>query len=119
MQVPVRVVCEGRELSDSVKLECRTKQQRSWHAFRSLFRWWLLALFSVLIPVAHFVLVPLFLLLGLIFSVRTFLQSEVLSESRVECPKCGKKFEIVTLTARFPIFDICKECEAQVRIERT
>ena len=54
---------------------------------QKLFLFWGLALLSVFLPVVHFVLVPLFLVLGVFFSVRAFKFRRVMKSGDVACPR--------------------------------
>jgi len=46
------------------------------------------AVFSILIPVLHFVLVPMFLILSLVLSLRKFKETKKIDFTGTVCPKC-------------------------------
>lgn len=55
----------------------------------ALGKWWGIALLSVFIPVAHFVLVPSFLAYGLWQCVQRLGTVELATDARATCPDCG------------------------------
>ena len=65
-------------------------------AARGLAKWWLVALVTVFIPVAHFVLVPGFGLFGLYVFFRRFRESVVPTSVTGICPDCQteQQFEV-------------------------
>jgi hypothetical protein len=78
--------------------------------------YWGLAIFSVLLPVVHFVLVPLFLFLGIFTAYRARrIRVEILF-GKIECPHCGKLVTIPTTAAQWPHSEICQCCCTTVRI---
>jgi hypothetical protein len=58
-------------------------------ALLGLAQWWAVALGCVLIPVAHFVLVPSFFLFGLYTFVQRFGTDQRVTAARGTCPDCG------------------------------
>ncbi|HEY6110791.1 MAG TPA: hypothetical protein VIV56_17950, partial [Gemmatimonadales bacterium] len=58
-------------------------------ALKALGKWWGIALLSVFIPVAHFVLVPSFVLFGLYQFSQRLGAVEVPANARGKCPDCG------------------------------
>src|SRR2546430_11483996 len=55
----------GRPTRGTVTIREFNRQQRTRRALEGLGKWWGVALLSVFIPVAHFVLVPSFVLYGM------------------------------------------------------
>lgn len=55
---------------------------------------WLLAVLAVLIPVAHFVLVPSFLLAGPVVALRRYRVTEVNDRVTGACPTCDSEMAI-------------------------
>ena len=50
---------------------------------------WALALGGLFVPVAHFVLVPVFLTAGAVTGIKRWLEIRRLAEVRGPCPRCG------------------------------
>jgi len=63
--------------------------ERVGRVFTGLAMFWALALGGLFIPVAHFVLVPVFLTAGIIMAVKRSREDRRLAEVRGPCPRCG------------------------------
>ena len=63
--------------------------ERVARVFTGLAMFWALALGGLFIPVAHFVLVPVFLTAGIIMAVKRSREDRRLAEVRGPCPRCG------------------------------
>ncbi len=69
---------------------------------------WLLALVSVLIPVAHFVLVPALLLAGPVVAFMRFRITEVNERVTGACPTCGREITVALEAGdRLPLWTYC------------
>lgn len=69
-----------------------------------------LALVSVFIPVAHFVLVPVFLIasVGVFFFFRR--QAGQILPSEVKCPSCGLGIQVSAQPLDWPVSLLCENC---------
>jgi len=77
-----------------------------------------LALFSLFIPLAHFVLVPAFLIASFIaFPVAYGAKSKVMGGSS-QCPDCQAIFRIEKSADQWPLEDVCSQCQSHVTIEK-
>jgi hypothetical protein len=63
--------------------------ERVGRAVAGLGMFWALALGGLFIPVAHFLLVPVFLAAGIILAVKRSREARRLAEVRGPCPRCG------------------------------
>lgn len=63
--------------------------ERVGRAFAGLGMFWALALGGLFIPVAHLILVPVFLAGGIILAVKRSREERRLAEVRGPCPRCG------------------------------
>ncbi len=69
---------------------------------------WLLAVMAVLIPVAHFVLVPSLLLAGPILALMRYRVTEVNDHATGACPTCGGDMAIpLDSSDRLPLWTYC------------
>jgi hypothetical protein len=93
------------------------KKERTLRAFKSLGICWGLAIVTVFIPLAHFILVPSFLLAGPVLFFMTISQEQVILGGKGICPKCKKEFNIVRSQVKWPISDLCNHCQTQLKIE--
>jgi len=101
-----------------VRLQSWTTAERWARAAKSLGTLWLLAAVSVLLPVAHFVLVPGFLIAGPIVAFLTGRQSSGVLGGAGVCPACHGETALGASKVTWPLFDVCVNCEAQLRVER-
>jgi len=63
--------------------------ERVARAFAGLGMFWALALGGLFIPVAHLILVPVFLSAGIIMAIKRSREERRLAEVRGPCPRCG------------------------------
>ena len=63
--------------------------ERVGRVFAGLGMFWALALGGLFIPVAHFILVPVFLTAGIVMAVKRSREDRRLAEVRGPCPRCG------------------------------
>lgn len=69
-------------------LEDRTLPARAWRAGRALLGAWAAAAASVLLPIVHFVLVPVLVLTGLVLAVVRLREDRALVQLTGACPRC-------------------------------
>lgn len=79
---------------------------------------WLLAGVTVFIPIAHFILVPGFLIAGPIGAFTRFRQAEARERADGRCPKCARDVTI-TLDANdvLPKWVYCPACDASIQLK--
>ncbi len=65
-----------------------TTIERVGRALTGLGTCWGLAVVAVLIPIAHWVLVPAFLVAGIVVGVRRLREEQLLIHARGKCPRC-------------------------------
>jgi hypothetical protein len=88
---------------------------RSLKAFSKYFT---AALLSVLVPIAHFFLVPALLLTAFGASWWTGREKSTVLGGTGRCPNCHTDFEIVRMRESWPLSDICNHCGRHVKIFR-
>ena len=80
---------------------------------------WGLALLSVPIPIAHFVLVPGFLIAGPVVGFLRYRRERSTEKLTGACPACGKDFEIVLQGSEEPpLRTYCPHCQAPLEALR-
>ncbi len=104
---------DGQWLSDT-QIDYRTclmkeRIQKSFKAFAIFFG---LAIFSVFIPVLHFFLVPVFLILSVYLSYKKMKEIYVLDLSSLSCPGCSGKYKITQLGVSDLDQQVRLDCEA-------
>lgn len=110
-------VSDERRTSGEVEVEYFSPRQRTQVAVKKLFLFWGIALVSVLIPIFHFVTVPLFFGLGLFFAYRSYQSQGQVLTGETTCPHCQNKVIIQKAELQWPLSEICQNCARVVRIE--
>jgi hypothetical protein len=90
VQVAVSLTAFGFEPrpATAVVIEQSTGERVA-RVFTGLGMFWALALGGLFIPIAHFILVPVFLTAGIIMAVKRSRENRRLAEVRGPCPRCG------------------------------
>lgn len=97
--------CASQIQAEVLPARARFKRAAKWLAI-----WWVLALFFVLIPMLHFVLVPFALVTGLVVMFRQLSLPYWQGGGRVVCPECHREFELEPRVFNWPRREICPEC---------
>ncbi len=95
---------------------------RSARLLRAARRWgilWGIAVVSILVPVAHFVLVPAFLIAGPIGGLARYRERSAVLGGEGGCPSCGARMSIDAHPDRWPFLEHCDACQRAVWVERT
>ncbi len=87
-------------------------------------RAWMMALkclgatvLCVFIPVAHFFLVPLGLLVVTpIMTIYTFRVKTKILSATIDCPACHKPLNVLTSQEQYPIYENCSSCHRQIAL---
>jgi hypothetical protein len=109
----------GSERPARVQVTCWSKQQRRWRALRVLIFSWLAAAVSVLIPFLHFILVPLFILSGILLPYLVYQKQSSIVGGQTQCPHCDKALLILRSADSWPLQQVCPACNGHVRIEKS
>jgi hypothetical protein len=81
--------------------------------------WWGAAIASVFIPVAHFFLVPGFVLFGLFTLARRLRTPDIVVAAHGACPDCGAEQDLDILGPWSESRDVsCRECHRSLRLSR-
>lgn len=108
----------GEERDAHLRILSFDRGERVRRAVAGLVMWWALALGCVFIPVAHFVLVPGFLLYGVPAFVGRLKTDPVVVEAHGTCPDCGAEQDLDLLGPWREDRDLsCRECHRSLRIE--
>src|SRR2546429_5523276 len=90
----------GVPTSGTVTIREFNRDERVRRALAGLGKWWGIAVLSVLIPVAHFVLVPSFLAYGAWQFFQRLGTVDLVIDARGTCPDCGTE-QALDLAARW------------------
>jgi hypothetical protein len=92
--------------------------ERVGRAFAGLAMFWALALGGLFIPVAHLILVPVFLAAGSVMAIKRSREERRLAEVRGACPRCGAQ-QVFKAGGRFEpgrSFD-CPACHGTIALD--
>lgn len=115
----VRLIVGDKSSSGLVQVKTWSDKERLLNAVKALALWWFLAVLTIFIPIAHFVLVPGCLLLGPIVAAIKYSQRGLVLGGESTCPICGAVFKIASSRERWPLDDVCEGCHRHVRIEKS
>jgi len=93
-------------------------QEQKMRALKSLLGFWAIAAICVLIPIAHFVLVPGFLIGGAIVASRRWKTGEEGRDATGDCPACGNSICIqLDKSAELPQWHDCPVCSEPLELQ--
>lgn len=101
----------------TVRVITYDRARRVRRALAGLGTWWGAAVLSVLIPLAHFVLVPSFFLYGAFTFARRLTADQVAVAGRGTCPDCGRE-QALDVAGRWsvPSNTSCRYCQRSLRV---
>nr|BFD63381.1 hypothetical protein BdHM001_20620 [Bdellovibrio sp. HM001] len=85
-------------------------------SLKQLVLFWGLAVISVLLPVVHFVLVPLFFVMGAYLALQARKQKQEIISGTVNCPQCQQPVTINKSAFLEEHTEICQHCASVVKI---
>jgi hypothetical protein len=105
-----------KKTAGEVRAKYYDKSERSKRALKILGLLWGIALFCIIIPLAHFILVPGFFLAGPIVAFLFYNQNDIILGGSGNCPACGKPFKVARASIHWPMNDVCSDCHNSVKI---
>ncbi|MFS4457971.1 hypothetical protein [Bdellovibrio sp. HCB2-146] len=111
-------VGDDRNTEGFLEVHLFSPREKLQQSLKKLALFWAIALVSVLIPVFHFVLVPLFFFLGIFFAYRSSKSDGQVLGGRSTCPHCQKEVAIKRAELQWPLSEICQNCTRVLRISR-
>ena len=97
-----------------------TLKEQKMRALKTLLSFWLIATICVLIPIAHFILVPGFLIGGIIAAKRRWDKPEEGIDASGACPACENNICIkLDKNAELPQWHDCPECNDPLELQAT
>lgn len=104
------------ETPGEVCVKSFSKKERGVRALKTLGVCWGLAVASVIIPIAHFILVPGFFIAGIFLSSHAYFTEKIILEGKGSCPKCRTPLQIKQSNYKWPLTEICQNCRADLLI---
>ncbi|MDQ7003325.1 MAG: hypothetical protein Q9N02_11695 [Ghiorsea sp.] len=97
-------------------LSYNEKEQKI-RAIKTLFKLWGIAALCILIPIAHFLLVPLFLVMGIVKSMKLLHKSEDGLYAEGSCPACDQHIQLdLENNAELPQWIDCSDCKQAIEL---
>lgn len=91
--------------------------QRIIYALKGVGFYFLFALISIFLPILHFFLVPLFLVISLYVGVTRFTCTRFIDLYHKKCPSCDAELDIKFLYIKHKEIDLdCINCRSQLKI---
>jgi hypothetical protein len=101
----------------NIRIRSFDRPARVRRAFGGLAMWWAVAIACVFIPVAHFLLVPGFLIFGLFTFVQRLKTTAIVVAAHGTCPDCGAEQDLDMLGAWREGRDLsCRECNRSLEL---
>lgn len=102
---------QGR--AGKVSLPVKERRRRG---FRAALPFWLGAIPCLFIPLLHYILVPLLLVLGFLQARSYWKVPFVYVQGKVDCPRCQKPLSFGELPVEVPLKVLCEGCGYQLRL---
>lgn len=112
----VRVLCGEKEAAGSLRVLHFSTRDKGRRAMKTALVCFLIAFVCVFIPGAHFVLVPLVLLLTPFVVARSYRINTRVLDSNVTCAICGGALTQLTSQEVFPMYETCISCRRENRL---
>lgn len=106
---------DGVPCGDVTRVEI-PRGERLKDGFRAGGLFWLLAVCCLPIPLMHFILVPLNVVLGTLRAWDAWTSPAVFTGGHAKCPRCELRLEIERTPAKWPLKILCSSCGFQLRL---
>ena len=108
---------DGKTAAGLLFTTCYAAGDRLKRALLRLLGFWLAAGLAVFIPIAHFVLVPGFLIAGPVLAYLTYQQKQARDHAEGQCPVCQAEVNIkLEAKDEIPKWSYCPACNASLEI---
>jgi len=108
---------DSQPTKGEVDVQSQNKNQRLKACIKVWVLCWVLAIFSILVPIGHFILVPTFLILGPTLGLIKYGQKGNILGGKGVCPACKAELKIEKGNLKWPLEELCTSCRRTVRIE--
>lgn len=100
-----------------IHIEHRDDKARLKQALMFWLGGWALAAISVFFPLAHFVLVPGFLIGGPVVGYFKYKQVSRITGGKSVCPVCQSELPISAGNLQFPFEELCNQCWKKIKVD--
>ncbi len=119
-QQPIRLLSQksGESCDGTMRVQRFSEQECKLRAVKTLLLFWLIAAVCILIPIAHFILVPGFLIGGVVAASRNWKRTAEGLEADGECPVCHNAITIdLEKSAELPQWRSCPHCSESLELQ--
>jgi hypothetical protein len=102
-----------------IVIRVRSERERMLRAAKAWGIGWGIAAVTAFIPIAHFILVPTFFLIGPILGFTVYAQERCVVRGTGKCPQCQSDLVIATGSYKDELYGHCPTCRAYVHIALT
>lgn len=108
----------GTQAQGELQITLFSPQDRMRRALKVLGICWALAVVTLFIPIAHFFLVPGFLIAGPVSAYKLYNVTEQPEKIVTTCPHCQQQVEVeMEASEALPVWKYCPECNGALRVE--
>lgn len=79
---------------------------------------WVVAFFTIFIPILHFILPPIFIVLGLVFGFATWIDKAEIESGQFTCAQCEQVVALERESENFPRELRCPKCQMTISLAR-
>jgi len=116
-EIQFKSQANGKSSPAEMHLTLFTRQEQKMRALKSLMGFWAIAALCVLIPIAHFILVPGFFVAGIIMASRRWKTDREGIDASGLCPACNNQICIkLDKNAELPQWKDCPECSGALEL---
>lgn len=114
--VPVECEVLGQKGSGTFARQDLSSHERMIRAARSFAIGFGVTFVTVFIPILHFILVPLGLILTGVFTFTTYMERGQVKDGEVVCPNCGHKMSFGQQAESWPLAQRCGGCSSLMTV---
>lgn len=116
----VDILCDvdGVKTTGFVLRRDLTRSERMARALRMFGILFGVGCFTIFIPILHFILPPLFLILAVVFATTTWLETGEVLRGEINCPNCQKTMQITKEAEDWPKIQRCGGCSYTLKVVR-
>lgn len=107
---------DGKKAPVILHIKELTPRDRGLIAFKRLLIFWAIALLWLPFPIIHFVMVPLFLAVGIIAFVMGLGVSQRIESAESTCPLCHERLRFKNLKYKDALKERCAQCRSDLFI---
>lgn len=117
-RVPVFCQVDDLQTEGEVRRRDLPQPERLRRSLRSFGICFLIAFFTVFIPILHFILPPLLLIIGMVFAATTWMETSEIGGGEITCPNCKKQMLLRRAAEEWPQSLRCEGCSYTLTVKK-